>query len=45
MSQINSFKFYPANYKPSHLKLISSFFSGALGVGIGLIIGSYLGWL
>lgn len=42
---MNSLKFYSIKYKQSHLKIISNFFSGALGVGIGLIIGSYLGWL
>lgn len=45
MSQIKSFKFYPTSYKASHLKIVSNFFSGALGVGVGLIIGNYLGWL
>ncbi|MGK7947224.1 MAG: hypothetical protein AB4368_00050 [Xenococcaceae cyanobacterium] len=45
MSQIKGFKFYRTSYKASHLKIVSNFFSGGLGVGLGLIIGNYLGWL
>ncbi|MDJ0690591.1 MAG: hypothetical protein QNJ41_19040 [Xenococcaceae cyanobacterium MO_188.B32] len=45
MNQLNNSKLYLFNHKHFHLKIISNFFSGLVGVGIGLIIGSYLGWL
>ena len=45
MSQSSNFKSPSFSYKTSHRKLFVNFLSGALGVGIGLVIGSYLGWL
>jgi hypothetical protein len=41
MNQLNTLKVG----KYSNLEILMNFFSGAVGVGIGMVIANFLGWI